>query len=138
VGTAALGSEWLAVVGVAGGAAAGVLWLAWAGWSLAAATAADFADVDTARLLMVTGWETARLSVASYLVMVAAATLAGIRFHVFSGRFNTFGVAFTVVLAFGLFPFSPAGLMGMLGTVWVLVASFVLAFGSRPTPKQRR
>ena len=128
------GSEWLAVVAVLGGCAAGTLLVSWSGMSLVAAVAADYEDVDTARFLMVAGWETARLSVGPYLVMVGAATVAGFRYGVFGGKFNWFGLAFTVLLVFGLVPFSPAGLMGLLATVWVLVAGLVLAFGRPPAP----
>jgi hypothetical protein len=130
-----LASEWLAVVAVAGGVAAGVLWVAGAGWSLTAAVAADYGDVDAARFLMVSGWEISRLGVAPHLVMVAATTLAGIRHHAFGRVFNAFGLAFTALLLFGLLPFAPAGLMGMLATLWVLVAACVLAFSESPVPQ---
>lgn len=134
-----LGSEWLAVLAVAGGIAAGVLWLViGAGWSLTAAVAAEYDDANTARFLMVSGWDSARLTVAPYLVMVGAATAAGFRHHVFASWFNKIGLGFTILLAFGLFPASPAGLAGMLATLWVLVASLVLAFGKPPRAGQLR
>ena len=129
------GSEWLAMVAVAGGVAAAVLWVAiGAGGALASAVAADYNDADAARFLMVYGWEIARVTVAPYLVMVAAATVAGVQHHVFGSRFNIFGAGFSALLVLGLFPASPAGLMGMVATVWVLVASLVLAFGKDPGP----
>jgi hypothetical protein len=131
------GSEWLAVVAVAGGIAAGVLWVViGTDGALASAVAADYNDADAARFLMVYGWEIARVTVAPYLVMVAAATVAGIQYHVFGSRFNAFGVRFTALLVLGLFPGSPAGLMGMVVTVWVLVASLILAFGRDLGPGQ--
>lgn len=133
------GAEWLAVVAVAGGVAAGVLWLViGAGWSVTAVVAADFDDAAAARFLMVAGWESSRLTAAPYMVMVAAATVTGFRHHVFGAWFNCFGLGITAILALALLPSSPAGLMGMLATVWVLVASLVLAFGKGPKRSPRR
>lgn len=128
------GSEWLAVVAIGGGVTAAVLWLANSGSSLVSAVAADYRDADAARFLMLVGWEIARLTVPPYLVMVAATTVAGVRYGVFGSRFNTLGVVFTVLLVLGLFPFAPAGLMGLLATVWVLAAGLLLAFGQAPPP----
>ncbi len=79
---------------------------------------------------MVAGWEMARLTVAPYLVMVAAATLAGLRYRLFGPGFKGFSLVFTALLVLALLPFGPAGLLGMLGTVWVMVAGLVLAFGN--------
>jgi len=127
------GAEWLAVVAVAGGVTAGVLWMViGAGWSVTAVVAADFNDAAAARFLMVAGWESGRLTAAPYMVMVAAATVTGFRHHVFGTWFNAFGLGITALLTLALFPSSPAGLIGMLATVWVLVASLVLAFGKHP------
>jgi hypothetical protein len=124
------GSESLAVVAICGGVAAALLSLAWAGFSLIAVVAADYQDAEAARFLLVAGWETARLAVGPYLVVVGAATLAGYRHQVFGRRFTTVGLLFTVLLIFGLFPASPAGVMGMLATLWVFLASLVIATGS--------
>lgn len=134
------GSEALGVVAVGGGVAVAVMWVGWAGWTLIAAVAADFHDADAARFILLSGWETARLMVGPYLAMVGATTLAGYRHGVFGRLFNAVGLVFTVLLVFGLFPASPAGLMGMLATLWVLIASFVIAFDTkpRPRPQQRR
>jgi hypothetical protein len=80
-------------VAVAGGIAAGVLWVViGTDGALASAVAANYNDADAARFLMVYGWEIARVTVAPNLVMVAAATVAGIQYHVFESRFNAFGV----------------------------------------------
>ena len=123
------GSEWLAVVSVVGGAAAGTLWMAASGMSLVSVVAADYVDVNAERLLMVAGWQIARLAAAPYLVMAAAATVAGFRYRVFGRGFNAFGLVFTILLTFALLPVEgPAGLLAMLGMVWVLVAGLVLAF----------
>ena len=130
------GSASLAVVAVSGGVAAAVLFVGWAGWSLTAAVAADFEDAGAARFLMVSGWEVARIGVGPYLAMVGAATVAGYRHRVFGRWFNAVGLVFSVLLVFGLFPASPAGLMGMLATLWVLCASLVIAFSAPPTSKQ--
>ncbi|CAA9360292.1 MAG: hypothetical protein AVDCRST_MAG34-2410 [uncultured Nocardioidaceae bacterium] len=126
------GSEWLAVVAVAGGVAAGFLWLLASAWSMTAVVAADYEDAGAARFLMVSGWEIARLSVAPHLVMVGAATVTGFRHGAFGRWFNVTGLGFTLLLAVGLVPFAPAGMMGMLATLWVFLASLVLAFGSPP------
>lgn len=125
-------SEALGIVAVGGGVAVAVIWLGWAGWALAAAVAADYQDADAARFIMVSGWETARVSVGPYVAMVGATTLAGYRHGVFGRLFNGVGLVFTVLLVLGLFPASPAGLMGMLATLWVLIAACVLAFGTVP------
>jgi hypothetical protein len=131
------GSEWLAVIAVSGGVGAAVMWLViGAGWSITAAVAADYKDAEAARLLMVSGWEMGRLTVAPYLAMVAAVTVAGFRHHVFGPRFNAVGAGFTLLLVIGLFPGGPAGLMGILATGWVFIASLLLAFGRVPTPSQ--
>jgi hypothetical protein len=130
-----VGSEALGVVAVGGGVAAALLWVAWAGFSLTAAVAADFKDADAARFLMVSGWETARLGVGPYLAMVGATTVAGYRYHLFGRWFNAIGLVFAVLLVFGLFPASPAGLMGMLATLWVLCASLVIALSAAPNSK---
>ena len=134
------GSEALGVVAVGGGVAVAVMWVGWAGWSLIAAVAADYQDAGAARFIMVSGWESARLLVGPYLAMVGATTVAGYRHGVFGRLFNAVGLVFTVLLVFGLFPASPAGLMGMLATLWVLIAAFVIAFSAlpRPGPRQRR
>jgi hypothetical protein len=64
--------------------------------------------------------------------MVAAATVAGCRDRVFGRGLNAFSLVFTMLLIFALLPFGPAGLLGMLGTVWVLVVGLVLAFARAP------
>jgi hypothetical protein len=127
-----VGSPMLAVVAVCGGVAAAVLQLGWAVWSLGAAVAADFADAGAARFLMVSGWETARIGVGPYLALVGAVTLAGLRHRVFGRWFNLVGVVFAALLVVGLVPASPAGLMGMLATLWVFGAGLVLAFSAPP------
>jgi hypothetical protein len=132
-----VGSEALAVVAVGGGIAAATLWLGWASSSLAAATAADFHDEAAARFLLVSDWESARTAVGPYLAMVGAATVAGFRHHAFGRWFNAFGLVFTVLLVLGLFPTSPAGLMGLLATMWVACASLVIAFSSPPATMLR-
>lgn len=130
------GSEALAVVAVGGGIAVAVLWVAWAGWTLIAVVAADYQDAGAARFIMVSGWESARLLVGPYLAMVGATTVAGYRHGVFGRLFNAVGLVFVVLLVFGLFPASPAGLMGMLATLWVLIAAIVIAFSAPPHPGQ--
>ncbi|MFC7876735.1 hypothetical protein [Isoptericola sp. NPDC057391] len=122
------GSEWLALLAVVGGAVAGAAILFWAGHSLVAMVAADFEDAEAARFLMVAGWETARVAVAPYLVLVGAATLAGRRGGALPAGINAFGVVFVVLLALGFVPGSPAGLLGTVGSVWVTVVALALAF----------
>jgi hypothetical protein len=122
------GSEWLALVAVVGGVVVGALLLLSSATSIVAWVAADYEDADTARFLVLSGWETARVAVAPALVMVGATTLAGVQYEVFGFRMNLFGVLFTFLLALGMFPASPAGVMGLAVTVWVLVAALTLAF----------
>jgi len=124
------GSEWIALVAVIGGVVVGAVLLFSSGVSLVAWVAADYEDADTARFLMVANWETARVAVAPALVMVGATTLAGVRYGVFGSKINTFGGFFTFMLAFGMLPASPAGLMGLAVTLWVLVVGLTLAFAN--------
>jgi hypothetical protein len=131
-------SEAMGVVAVGGGVAVAVILVGWATWCLAAAVAADYGDADAARFIMVSGWEAARVSVSPYLVMVGATTVAGYRHGVFGRLFNAGGLVFTALLILGLFPASPAGLMGMLATLWVVVAAFVVAFGTTPLSRAGR
>lgn len=132
------GSEWLALVAVTGGVVVGTVLLFSAGVSLVAGVAADYEDAGAARLLMVAGWDTARVAVAPALVMVGATTLAGVRYGVFGSGINIFGGFFTFLLLLGLIPASPAGLMGLAVSVWVLVVALKLAFGDPPVLLARR
>ncbi len=86
----------------------------------------------TAQVLTTTGWETARIAAVPFLAMVAAAVVAGRSSEVFPAWIRWFSVAMLVPLVLALAPVGPAGLRGLLGTVWVLVASLVLAADSRP------
>ncbi len=126
------GSEWLALVAVIGGVVVGTVMLLSSGVSLVAWVAADYEDAAAARFLLVAGWETARVAVAPALVMVGATTLAGVRYGVFGSGINIFGGIFTFLLLLGLLPASPAGLMGLAVSVWVLVVALKLAFGDPP------
>jgi len=132
------GSEWLALVAVVGGVVVGAVLLFSAGVSLVAWVAADYQDAGAARFLIVAGWETARVSVAPALVMVGATTLVGVRYGVFRSGINIFGGIFTSLLLLGLIPASPAGLMGLAVSVWVLVVALNLAFGTPPVVHPRR
>ncbi|MGW1346667.1 hypothetical protein ACWCOV_36830 [Kribbella sp. NPDC002412] len=122
------GSGWLAVIVVAGGVAgAGVQILA-AVFTIAGMTAGAFNDGQTARVLMTLEWDTARAVVPTYLAMVAAATIAGFRHHVFGPAFRWFSLAFTMLLTVALIPVGPAGAIGLSGGIWVIAASLLLAF----------
>lgn len=122
------GSEWLAAVALIGGAVVGVVLLFWSGAALVALVAADYGDANAIRFLMVAGWETARVAVGPALVMVGATTFAGARYGLFGSKVNVFGGIFALLLALGLLPASPAGLMGLAATVWVFVIALHLAF----------
>jgi hypothetical protein len=122
------GSGWLAVIVVAGGVAGAALQLVAAAFTIAGITAGEFNDGQTARVLMALDWDTARVVVPTYLAMVAAATLAGFRYHVFGPAFCWFSLAFTVLLTVALIPVGPAGGIGLAGGIWVVAASLLLAF----------
>jgi hypothetical protein len=64
--------------------------------------------------------------------MVGATAIAGLRYGVFAGWVNVFGAMFFCLLLLGLIPASPAGLMGLASTLWVMVLALVLAFTHRP------
>jgi hypothetical protein len=132
------GSEWLALVAAIGGVVVGVVLLFTAGMALVAWVAADYSDAGAARFLVVAGWETARVAVAPALVMVGATMLAGMRHGVFGSGMNLFSGMFTILLLVGLIPASPAGLMGLVVNLWVLVVALTLAFGNPPFINARR
>ena len=124
-------SEPAAVVAVAGGVLAAGLFVDYARDTIALATAAELGDGVTAQVLTTAGWETARILAVPFLAMVAAAVVAGIGSDAFPAEFRWFSVAMLVPLVLAFSPVGPAGLLGLLGTVWVLVASLVLAADPR-------
>lgn len=132
------GSEWLALVAVIGGVVVGAVLLFWSGVALVALVAADYGDAVAARFLMVAGWETARVAVGPALVMVGAAALAGTRYGLVPKPINVLSGVFALLLALGLLPASPAGLMGLAVTVWVFVVALHLAFAHPRADTHRR
>lgn len=58
---------------------------------------------------------------------LAAVAVAGLRHHIFPPWFSWLSLAFAVVLLVGLLPVGPAGLLGVTGGLWVVVASLLLA-----------
>lgn len=132
------GSEWLALVAVVGGVVVGAVLLFWSGVALVAYVAAGYADAAAARFLMVAGWETARVAVGPALVMVGATTIAGTRYGLFRPGMNVISGVFAVLMVLGLFPSSPAGMMGLAVTVWVFVVALYLAFAGSRAPEVHR
>jgi hypothetical protein len=96
---------------------------------------AEWLAVIAQRLMVVATWESARLLVAPFLVVVGASRLAGVRYGVFGTGFNAFGAIFAASLLLGVLPSSPAGAMGVLSLLWVLVAALLLALRTRPAPR---
>jgi len=123
------GPSWLAVIAVAGGIASAGLLLITCVLSIAAATAGEVGDGQTARTLLIIEWEAARVAVPPSLVTVAAATLAGLRFRVFPRAFSLLSLVMAAILTVAILPLGPAGLLGFVGPLWVLVASLMFAFG---------
>jgi hypothetical protein len=125
------GAEWLAVVAIVGGAIYGAMLLFWSGMALVGMVATDYQDAQAARVLTIVEWEMARISLAPALVMVGATVIAGLRYGVFARWVNVFGAIFFCLLLLGLVPASPAGLMGLASTLWVMILGLVLAFTPR-------
>jgi hypothetical protein len=122
-----IAAEWVAVVGVSGGVVAATLLTGYAYDALAMATAAELGDGTTAQVLTTSGWETARVLAVPFLAMVAAAMAAGFTPGVLPLWFRWFSGAMLVPLLVALTPVGPAGLLGLSGMLWVLVASLLLA-----------
>ena len=114
------GPSWLAVIAVAGGITVAVFILLSSFLAIDAKTAGEVGDGRTARTLLILEWETIRAIAPPSLAMVAAATLAGLRYHAFSRAFSAFSVVASVIIAVALFPIGPAGLMGFVGVIWIL------------------
>jgi hypothetical protein len=122
------GSDWLAVIAVVGGAAAAVAtWLITALVLTIMVTAAEYRDAGAARLLILASWDSARVAAAPFAAMLAACALAGIRHGAFPRWLNVLTLVFLALTLVGLLPFGPAGLFGMVGGGWVLIASVYLA-----------
>ena len=120
-------SEWLAVIGVAGG----LLYVqqvlrAAGGYTNLASVEASY-DAPAARGVLLAGNETVALLPVPPLVMVIAALLASFRYGLFPRDFRWFNVALLVLLGIAFLPIGPAGLMGLLGLAWFIVASFMFA-----------
>jgi hypothetical protein len=135
-----LGSLWtrlsgaspaVAIVGVAGGVLAAVQSLSFARDGMALASAAERDDGVAAQVLMTAGWDAARIAAAPLRVMVLAATVAGFRFGLFPAWFRWVSLGFLIPLVVALAPVGPAGVMGFVGGLWVLIASLLLAFERR-------
>ena len=122
------GTEWLAVVGVAGGVVGAAFLLETAMFTIAAAVTGDVGDGHTARTLLILGYESARAVVAPALATVAAATIAGFRYNVFPSWFSALSLGFSLLLLIALLPIGPAGLLGATSWLWTVIASLWLAF----------
>jgi hypothetical protein len=120
-------AEWVAVVGVSGGVVAASLITGYVHAALAMATAADLGDGTTAQVLTTSGWETARVLAVPFLVMVAAAVVAGSTPGVLPPWFRWFSVVMLAPLVVALTPVGPAGVLGLSGMLCVFVASLMLA-----------
>lgn len=122
------GTVWLAVVGVAGGVVGSAFLLETAMFTIAAAVTGDVGDGQTARTLLILGYESARAIVAPALATVAAATIAGFRYDVFPRWFSALSLGFSLLLLIALLPFGPAGLLGASSWLWTAIASVWLTF----------
>lgn len=122
-------SEWLAVIGVAGGLLYVMLALRLAGDYVVLASLEAVDDAVTARGVFAAGVVTTEQLPVAPLVMVIATLLARLRYGVFPRSFLWFNVVLLALLVVAFLPVGPAGLMGLLGIVWFLVASLVFAAG---------
>jgi hypothetical protein len=122
------GAVWLAAIAVSGGVVGSAFLLETAMFTVAGAVAGDVGDGQTARTLLILGWESARAVVAPALATVAAATVAGFRYGVFPPWFSWLSLGFTVLLLIALLPFGPAGLLATSSSLWTVIASLWLTF----------
>jgi hypothetical protein len=130
-------SQPLAVAAVAAMMLATVFWLHTAFLAMGALVAGEVADGQTARTLLILGWESFRVLAAPSLVAAGAVAVAGLRYRVFPRAFVVFSALMAVLPAMALLPVGPAGLFGAgSGFVWLFVTSLVLAFG--PSSAERR
>ena len=130
------GSERLAVVAVLGGvSSAATLWMLSAVLDTAMATASHFRDPAAARILLLTGWDTARVATAPNAVMIGACAIAGSRYGVLPRWLTVFSFVLLVLSVGGMIPSGPAGGAGLLGGLWILVVSVYLTFAHAPEPK---
>ncbi len=119
---------WPGVVGAAGAVLLAVYELAGAGLMTLAVTAGEYTDGQTARMLVVAQWETARLAGVPVLAMVLAALVAGFRGRELPTWFRWLSVVFLIPLVLALVPaVGPSGALALLGTLWVVVASVFFA-----------
>jgi len=128
----ARGSEWLAVIAVAGGLLFSIQVLRLAAGYLTLASTEELHDGPVARLVLSADYETGQQLPVPPLIMVVAALLASFRYGLFPRWFRWFNAALLVLLAIAFLPIGPAGLMGLLGTLWFPVASVL--FARRPVP----
>ena len=122
------GSEWLAVVGAAGGLLFATQVLQLASGYIGLASVEGLRDGPTARVLMAADYQTARLLAVPPLILAAASLVASTIFDMFPRWFRWFNITLLVVLLLSLFPIGPTGLMAILGISWFLVASLLFAF----------
>ena len=119
-----IGSERLAIVTVLGGvSSAATLWLLSAYLDTAMSTAAHFQDADAARMLLLAGWDTARMATAPNALMIGACAIAGWRCGVFPRWLSVFSVLVALLSIGGMLPTGPAGGAALLGGFWILVMS---------------
>ena len=122
-------SEWLAVIRVAGGLLYVMLALRLAGDYVVLASLEAVDDAVTARGVFAAGVVTTEQLPVAPLVMVIATLLARLRYGVFPRSLLWFNVVMLALLVVAFLSVGPAGLMGLLGIVWFLVASLVFAAG---------
>ncbi len=130
------GSEQLAVVAALGGvSSAATLWMLGAVLDTVMATASHFRDPAAARILLLTGWDTARVATAPNAVMIGACAIAGSIYGVLPRWLTVFSFVLLVLSVGGMLPSGPAGGAGLLGGLWILVVSVYLTFAHPPEPK---
>ena len=132
------GSEWLAVIGAAGGLLFAAQVLQFASGYIGLASVEGLHDGPTARVLMAADYQTARLLAVPPLILAAAALVASIKYGVFPRWFRWFNITLMALLVLSHFPIGPTGLMAVLGISWFLVASLLFAFPDQAPPARFR
>jgi hypothetical protein len=119
--------EWQAVVAAAGAATLGLLWLGNAAQLTALGSFEQYADADSARMLIIASWDTGALFLVPFCVMAFAAACASLPMTV-----RAIGVVVASFCTLGLLPGLDLGWPAMwVAFGWLVPASIALALAPR-------
>ncbi len=131
-------AQWPAALAAGGAVVAALLMVRWADDALTALVAVEAGDTVTAKLLVASGWESARLLIPGSAAMMLGAAVAGLRgalprwFSWLSaaGGLGALGTMVATALPTPYLDVAPAGLVALLSLAWTIPAGAVLAVGA--------